>query len=343
MLGEAAFVGTLARMYADESDEALEWACRNMGRHRQQLSHLRSMAMRRQRAEAVFASLDLHSEGSVTSEQVHFLREAAEDEGDRAAAGLLRHIEDTAAAAADSQMERETFADGFVEHTRIDEMPDPEVVRMAEAMLGLLSVPRDWRMRSERAFAVFEYMDKDSNGTLTHDEVSLRFGSEQYSYPFIQPLLELTAQVYSGPYASDGVLTPEEWRVGTLEATRKKNDDEYTQMMKGIAGNLRSIANRKDMAMRGLKAEAVFAALDEDGNGYVTRAEIDVLKTTDVYEAVCELFAAADESGVAGSVAGDDQLTHEEWMKGIIFHTHYKTDKEFVELFDGIMEKLKSA
>ena len=78
--------------------------------------------------------------------------------------------------------------------------------------------------------------------------------------------------------------------------------------------------------MRGLKAEAIFAALDNDGNGYVTRDEIDVLGSTDVYEAVCELFAAADASGVAGSVAGDDQLTHEEWMKGIIFHMHYKTE-----------------
>lgn len=112
-------------------------------------------------------------------------------------------------------------------------------------------------------------------------------------------------------------------------------------MMDGILADLDKIASRKDMAMRGLKAEEVFGALDKDGDNFVTRAEIDVLAHTDVYQFIEELFVASDSGGVTGSTAGDDTLTREEWMKGIIFHTHYKTDREFMRLFDEILELLR--
>ena len=42
-----------------------------------------------------------------------------------------------------------------------------------------------------------------------------------------------------------------------------------------------------------------------------------------------------------GSASGDDKLTHDEWMRGMIFHTHSKSDAEFIELMDQIAGLLK--
>ena len=46
-------------------------------------------------------------------------------------------------------------------------------------------------------------------------------------------------------------------------------------------------------------------------------------------------------SGLVGSASGDDKLTHDEWMRGMIFHTHSKSDAEFIELMDQIAGLLK--
>ena len=175
---------------------------------------------------------------------------------------------------------------------------------------------------------------------VTREEIHLRLNNEADSYRHISGLLELFDKI-DGDH--DNKLSPLEWRVGVLEHTRTQEDLEYIDFIDGILSDLEAIKNRKDMSMRRLRAEEVFASLDKDGDKFVTRDEITVLRDTEVYEFVLELFEAADNegSGLTGSTSGDDKLTHDEWMRGIIFHTHFKSDAEFTVLMDQIVGLLQ--
>ena len=138
---------------------------------------------------------------------------------------------------------------------------------MFETMDSLASTRKDFAMRAKRAEAVFAALDKDGNGEVTREEIHLRLNNEADSYHHISGLLALFDQV-DGDH--DNKLTPLEWRVGSLEHTRTREDLEFMDFMDGILSDLEAIKNRKDLAMRGLRANEIFSLLDKDDDKFIT-------------------------------------------------------------------------